>query len=242
MSLENINQQRPVVAVILPALNEEQAIGKVIREIPKKVLEENGFSVKTIVVDNDSVDRTKIIAEENTATVIKELRRGKGYAVKTGIASVDADYFFLMDADYTYPPSHIVEMLHLLKHNHVVIGSRVRGHREKNSLKLLNLMGVIFLSLAATIIYQRPISDICSGYWGLRGEVARQLNLNAMGFDVEARLFSEITRKKFSIVELPINYRRRMGGEPKLRPFRDGLRILRVLLADRFKTSDGNEN
>jgi hypothetical protein len=62
-----------------------------------------------------------------------------------------------------------------------------------------------------------------------------------MGFDIEARLFSEITRKKFSTVELPISYRRRMGGKPKLRPFRDGLRILRVLLVDRFKTSYGNE-
>jgi glycosyltransferase involved in cell wall biosynthesis len=241
MSSQSLNQQQPVVAVILPALNEEQAIGKVISEIPKKVLEESGYSVKTIVVDNDSIDRTKIIAEENTATVIKELQRGKGYAVKTGINSVDADYFFLMDADYTYPPSHIVEMLELLKHKHVVIGSRVKGYREKDSLKLLNLMGVIFLSLAATIIYQRRISDICTGYWGLRGEVARKLNLNAMGFDIEARLFSEITRKKFSTVELPISYRRRMGGKPKLRPFRDGLRILRVLLVDRFKTSYGNE-
>jgi glycosyltransferase involved in cell wall biosynthesis len=239
MSSQSLNQQQPVVAVILPALNEEQAIGKVISEIPKKVLEESGYSVKTIVVDNDSIDRTKIIAEENTATVIKELQRGKGYAVKTGINSVDADYFFLMDADYTYPPSHIVEMLEL--HKHVVIGSRVKGYREKDSLKLLNLMGVIFLSLAATIIYQRRISDICTGYWGLRGEVARKLNLNAMGFDIEARLFSEITRKKFSTVELPISYRRRMGGEPKLRPFRDGFRILRVLLVDRFKTSYGNE-
>jgi glycosyltransferase involved in cell wall biosynthesis len=241
MSSEKLNQGQPVVAVILPALNEEEAVGKVISEVPKKALEENGFSVKVIVDDNDSIDRTKLVAEENTATVIKEPRRGKGYAVNTGIRSTDADYFFLMDADHTYPPSHIPEMLKLLEHKHVVIGSRVKGHREKGSIKLLNLMGVVFLSLAATIIYQRRISDICTGYWGLRGEVAKKLNLNAMGFDIEARLFSEITRKKFSTVELPINYRRRMGGEPKLRPFRDGFRILRVLLVDRFKTSYGNE-
>ena len=116
----------------------------------------------------------------------------------------------------------------------LTIGTRLKGKREKESIPLFNLIGNYFLSLLASAVYQRLVSDVCTGYWGLRGEVIRNLSLKARGFELEIRLFGELTRRGYSITELPIVYRRRIGGHPKLRPIKDGIKIAWILLAGRF--------
>ena len=228
---------KPKVAVILPAFNEELALGKLIDEVPNQQLEEAGYQVEVIVIDNNSTDRTKAVAEQHGAIVISEPRQGKALAVKTAFDTVEADFFFMLDADYTYPPSYIVSMLPLLEHNDVVIGSRFKGSQEKKAFNWINIIGNVMLSLFASIVYQRYISDLCTGYWGFRGEVVKQLCLNDVtGFELEAKLFSEVVKKRYSVAEIPINYRRRTGGPTKLRPLIDGLRIVRTLLKSRFSS------
>jgi len=119
--------EQPKIAIILPTLNEEEAIGKLIEEMPIKQLEQEGYLVTLVIADNNSTDQTRTIAKQHNATVIIEPRRGKGFAVEAGLKSVTADYIFILDADYTYPPAHIPEMLELLKNNHAVIGTRLKA-------------------------------------------------------------------------------------------------------------------
>jgi dolichol-phosphate mannosyltransferase len=230
--------EQPKIAVILPALNEEEALGKLIAEMPTQQLEQEGYLVQIVIADNNSTDQTRTIAEQNNATVIIEPRRGKGFAVEAGLKSVEADFIFILDADYTYPPVHILDMLKLLQNNHVVTGSRLKGRREKEAIPLFNLIGNYLLSLLATVVYQRRVSDVCTGYWGLRGDVVRNLSLKATGFELEVRLFSELIRRGYTIAELPIYYRRRIGGRPKLRPVKDGIKIAWTLLTGRFNRLD----
>ena len=232
--------EQPKIAIILPTLNEEEAIGKLIKEIPTQQLEQEGYLVQVVIADNNSTDRTRAIAEQNNATVIIEPRRGKGFAVAAGLKSVEADFIFILDADYTYPPVYIPEMVKLLKNNHAVAGTRLKGSREKEALPLLNLIGNHLLSLLATVVYQRRVSDVCTGYWGLKGDVVRNLRLKAKGFELEVRLFGELTRRGYTIAELPIYYRRRIGGRPKLRPLKDGIKIAWTLLNGRFNRLDDN--
>jgi len=228
---------QPEILIMLPTLNEEPTIGRVIDEIPRKALEGAGYRVKLLVVDGNSTDRTRQIAQEKGASLIVERRRGKGLAVSRVLSSLEADFIFMLDADYTYPAGYIPDMLELLRSHHAVIGSRMRGRRERGAMSRLNLVGNYLLSLIATVFYGKRISDVCSGFWGFRGEVVKNLNLRASAFDLEAEIFSQLTRRGYSIAEVPVDFRRRYSP-PKLRSLRDGTRIGWALITRRFRRLD----
>jgi len=222
------------VSIILPALNEAETIGKVIQEIPRERLEQEGYRVEVVVVDNDSTDQTARIAGEKGARVIAESRKGKGRAVRTAFEQVKADFVFMLDADYTYPATYIPDMLKLLNQDYsVVIGSRLKGKREKGSISRLNIIGNHLLTLLAKVLYRVRISDVCSGYWGFKGEVIPRLNLSATGFNIEAELFSQVAKNGYRIGEVPINYRCR-SSRSKLSSIKAGLNIGRTLIDRRF--------
>lgn len=222
------------ISIILPALNEAQTIGKVIDEIPEQALEQEGYSIEVLVVDNGSTDQTAQIAREKGARVITEPRKGKGRAVRTAFKQVRADFVFMLDADYTYPATYIPDMLKLLNQSYsVVIGSRLKGKREKGAISRLNIIGNHTLTLMANILYRTRISDLCTGYWGFRGEVIPRLNLSAVGFNLEAELLSQVAKKGYRIGEVPINYRCRPSPS-KLHSIKAGLSIARMLIARRF--------
>jgi len=227
-----VNRHR--VCIIIPTLNEAGTIGKVLDEIPRQAIEEAGYELEVMVIDGNSTDGTRQIAEEKGARVVIEPRRGKGRAMRTALAIAEGDFIFMLDGDYTYPPSYIVKMLELLCETYpVVIGSRLKGQKEKGSMSRLNVIGNHLLTLMANILYGTRISDLCTGYWGLRGEVIPNLNLSANRFDFEAELFSQIAKKGYRIGEVPIYYRRRQTPA-KLSSLKDGLRIGWALITRRF--------
>ena len=224
----------PKVCIIIPALNEAETIGAVIDEIPKHVIAQKGYQIEVMVIDNGSTDRTRQIAEAKGAKVVVEPKRGKGRAMRTALKITDADFIFMLDGDYTYPPSHIAEMLELLHRDYpVVIGSRLKGQIEKGAISRLNVVGNRLLTLMANILYRTKISDLCTGYWGLRGEVIPNLALSANGFDFEAELYTQVAKKGYQIGEVPIYYRRRKSP-PKLNSIRDGLKIGWALIRKRL--------
>jgi glycosyltransferase involved in cell wall biosynthesis len=222
------------VSVIIPALNEEETIGRVIDEVPKEDMEQSGYRVELLVIDNDSTDRTKEVAEEKGARVIVEPVRGKGKAIRTAFESVSGEFIFMLDADYTYPATHIPEMLKVLEEGcDVVLGSRLKGRMEKGAMSRLNLVGNHLLAFLANMLYGTEISDLCTGYWGFRRKVIKELELDAIGFELEANMLTEIAKKGYRIGEVPVNYRRR-ATSPKLGSLKDGFRIGRTLIRKRF--------
>ena len=224
----------PTVLIVIPALNEVATIGLVLDEIPLRELMRAGYEPRTLVVDNGSSDGTGRVALEKGAEVVDEPRRGKGIAMRRAFREASADYVFMLDADATYPPSHIPDMLRVLENGHdVVIGSRLTGTRAPGSISRLNILGNRLLTWMACALYGIKTSDLCTGYWGFRGEALSQLQLSAQGFNLEAELFSEVARKGLRLGELPIHYRRR-PTPTKLRSLRDGARILCTLLRKRF--------
>ncbi|MFC1846811.1 glycosyltransferase family 2 protein [Chloroflexota bacterium] len=226
--------KKEVVCVILPALNEELTVGKVIDEVPRQALEQAGFEVDILVIDGNSSDKTRQIAEEKGAIVTIERRRGKGRAVRTIIESLEADFVFMLDADFTYPATYIPEMLAILRRgNPVVIGSRLRGEREDGAMRRLNIVGNIILTRTANLLYRTKISDLCTGYWGLRAEVVKELTLLADGFQLEAEIFTQLCRRGYPIVEIPTRYRCRQG-KAKLSGLKDGFKIMWMLIKRRF--------
>jgi dolichol-phosphate hexosyltransferase len=222
------------VSVVLPALNEEEAIGKVIDEVPVKELEAKGYETEIIVVNNGSTDKTAKIASAHGAKVIDEPNRGKGLAIRTGFKSVTGDFVFMLDSDFTYPAGHITQMLDLLEGGYdVVLGSRLKGSVEDGAMKKLNLVGNHILAFMANILYGTRISDLCTGFWGFKVEVIRSLHLDAVGFELEANMLIEVAKHKYRVGEVPIEYRKRVTRS-KLGSVRAGFRIGRTLLAKRF--------
>jgi dolichol-phosphate hexosyltransferase len=222
------------VCIILPTLNEEQSIGKVIEEIPRQALEEQGYRVDVLVVDGISTDRTLHIAEEKGARVIIETRNGKGRAIRAALEQMDADYVFMLDGDYTYPTSYIPSMIKVLKKYPVVIGSRLKGKREKGALRSLNFFGNHLLTGLANVLYHTRTSDLCTGFWGFRREVIENMALTSNGFQIEAEFLTQVAKKGYKIGEVPILYRTR-EGKAKLSGVKDGLKIAWFLISHSFR-------
>jgi glycosyltransferase involved in cell wall biosynthesis len=225
------------VSVVLPALNEEDSIGKVIDEVPVKELELKGYQTEILVVDNGSTDKTAEVASARGAKVIEEQNRGKGNAVRTAFSIVDGDLVFMLDSDFTYPAGHISQMIDLLESGYdVVLGSRLKGRLEKGSIKPLNLVGNYLLAFMANVLYGTRVSDLCTGFWGFKAEVIRSWNLDAIGFDLEANILVEVAKRGYRIGEVPIQYRRRTTAS-KLVSIKAGYGIGRMLVRKRFGLS-----
>jgi dolichol-phosphate mannosyltransferase len=225
------------VSVVLPALNEEEAIGKVIDEIPVEELAAKGYQIEIIVVDNGSTDKTAEIAAAQGAKVISEPNRGKGRAIRTGFGAVSGDFVFMLDSDFTYPAGYITQMVELLESGYdVVLGSRLRGSVEHGAMKRLNLIGNHLLAFLANLLYGTRVSDLCTGLWGFKVDVLRSLNLDAVGFELEANMLIEVAKHKYRVGEVPIQYRRRATAS-KLGSVKAGWMIGKTLMRKRFHQS-----
>ena len=249
------------IVVIIPTLNEECCIGRVIDgllDIKKYLIE---FQLEIIVVDGGSIDKTTEIAKSKGARVYVQNGNGKGNGMRQIFALgnpqevviqalslssdvdsklhtlstlLDSKYILMMDGDGTYLPSDLVKVLEALrKGNDVVMGSRFLGRIEKSAMRRLNYVGNLMLSLIASIIYQKRTTDLCTGMWGFSTQALRQMNLDSSHFDLEAEMFAECSKRKFRIGEVPIYYQPRMGRS-KLVPADAGFAILRKLIQRRF--------
>lgn len=212
------------VAVIIPTLNEGRSIGKVIDGVPVADLLQNGLETAVYVIDGRSTDNTMEIAVKKGATIILEERQGKGSAIQTAFKSITADYAIMIDGDDTYPIEQATEITRLLQTHDVVIGSRLKGTIEPGAMTRLNVVGNVLLSLLAWALFGAHISDVCTGFWGYRGDTIRRLELEACGFEIEADMFAECARNGLRIAEFPITYRARQD-RPKLASLRDGVKI-----------------
>ena len=222
------------LTVLLPALNEENAIGDVIDSIPTEELAIAGYNTEILIVDGHSTDRTMEIARHKGAGVIMQSGRGKGFAVRTGFEKTCSDFLIMLDADGTYPSESIPAFLSLLENGaDVVMGSRLLGQIERGSMSDMNRAGNRLLSFMASQLYGKTTTDICTGMWGFNRKAIQSLRLNSHGFEIEAEMFAQATKASLAISEIPINYGRRKG-EAKLGSLRSGMNIALKILRKRF--------
>ena len=228
------------VAILIPTLNEEMSIGQVIDRMPVEDLSNKDYEMSIYVIDGNSVDRTQQIAVEKGAELILEKRPGKGAAMQTAFKRIAADYLIMIDGDNTYPPEKIVDFLDLLKNYDIVLGSRLRGNIADGAMPKINVFGNFALTLIARVLYRKKVTDVCTGFWGFRGEAINSMELVAQGFEIEADMFAECARHDFSIAELPIDYSKR-EDRPKLSSIDDGLRIGLFLFKKRYRNGRGQK-
>jgi hypothetical protein len=246
------HKSRGLVAVFLPALNEERGIGHVMDRIPRAELEAAGYSVSVWLVDGSSTDRTLEVGRDRGANVFVQTGRGKGNGMRQAFdhllhmrdnadgGSFDREFYLMLDADGTYPPEAVPEFVEALASgNDVVLGSRFRGRMEDGAMTPLNAFGNHALTKLAQLLYRASVTDVCTGMWGVSAEALRQIPLEATGFDLEADLFGSACLSRARIHELPVDYAARIGT-PKLIPLRSGLQIALRLLTRRLDGRHAN--
>src|SRR5215216_6012459 len=205
--------------VLLPAYNEGAALPHVLTELGEYL----DHTYEVLVVDDGSTDDTADVAERYPVRLVQHpANRGKGVAIRTGIAEAQGENVVIMDADATYPVPAIKEMVELLDENDLVRGIR---ESEPKSMPPVNRFGNWLINKLLAISHGLEGADHLSGLYAIRRSEAVKLGTEARGFDIETEIGIKAKARGLREAEIPISYLPRVG-EKKLSPWKDGLRIL----------------
>jgi glycosyltransferase involved in cell wall biosynthesis len=224
----------PLVSVLVPAYNEASTIVDVLDLVAAKV----PFRTEVIVIDDGSSDGTADLAEGVDGTIVVRLgvNRGKGAAVRTGIARSTGDIVLIQDADLEYDPVDIPRLLEPLTRGvaDVVYGSRLRGGEPQRAHLFWHLAGNRFLSLLTGVLYNTTLSDMEVGYKAFLGDLIRSIELVSDDFAIEPEMTAKVLRRKVRVYEVPISYYGRTFEEGKKITWRDGFMAIATLIRFRF--------
>ncbi len=195
------------IAVIIPALNEEPSIARVLDAIPRDL------AADVVVVDNGSADRTAEIAAAHGARVVREPHRGYGAACLAGIASVaETEVVVFLDADFGDDPALLPELVQPILDGgaDLVIGSRMLGGREPGALPLHSRFGNWLAGKILTHLYHQPTTDL-GPFRAIRHSALKRLQMRDRGFGWTVEMQAKAARLHLPTVEVAVPYRRRIG-------------------------------
>jgi glycosyltransferase involved in cell wall biosynthesis len=226
---------RPLISIIMPALNEVGCIEDVVSSVPVKEFAERGFDTEILVVDNNSQDGTGETARRAGARVVCEPRRGYGLAYRTGFKEARGSVICTLDADRSYPISILPTMVDTLLRDELDFMSTDRfAFMHNGVMSRKNRVGNALLTLVSRALFRLPFRDSQSGMWVFRRDILDRMRLNATGMALSEEIKIEAGWKlKARCAEVPIHYGYRCG-RPKLRAWRDGIGNLLFLLRKRL--------
>jgi len=206
-------QTKPSISVVIPALNEEEPIGDVVRAIPRAIAGE------VIVVDNGSDDRTAGAAREAGARVVSEPKRGYGRACRAGVEAVtpDAEIVVFLDGDGSDCPELMERLIGPIAAgtHDFVIGSRTRGRREPGSMNFQQIFAGRVAGLLLRALYGVRYTDMCP-FRAIRRDALARLDMREETYGWNLEMQMRAARAGLRILEVPVDHRRRAGGESKV--------------------------
>ena len=204
-------QSRPIIDVIIPAYNEEDAIGLVLDEIPKALVR------NVIVSNNNSTDETAAVAEKHGATVVFEPKAGYGNACLKAMdliakQEVKPDIVVFLDGDHSDYPEELKEVVLPIMQGEadLVIGSRALGKSESGSLTPQQVFGNWLATRLLKMFYGVKFTDL-GPFRAIRYESLLQLNMADRNYGWTVEMQIKAAKMKMKCVEVPVNYRVRIG-------------------------------
>jgi glycosyltransferase involved in cell wall biosynthesis len=200
------------VTVIIPALNEAGNISQLVHNVQATV------PAEVIVVDNGSTDATAQEARQAGAKVVREPRRGYGYACAAGVAETDqADIIVFLDGDYSFAPSDLPALLAPINEDRaeLVLGSRALGHIAPGAMPPHQRFGNQMVSRLMNVLYGLSITDL-GPYRAIRSSLLRQLDMQEMTFGWPTEMIVKAAHHSARIVEVPVSYHPRRFGRSKV--------------------------
>ena len=224
------------LSVIVPVFDERNTVVEIVRRMRAVDLP---VELEIVIVDDGSTDGTRDVLRQlgdSTVRVIThEANRGKGAAIRSGLAQVQGDLVLVQDADLEYDPEDWPKLLAPILRGkaRVVYGSRFTG--ERRNMLFLHWVGNRFLSLITNVLYNTTLSDMETCYKLFDRELIDSITLRAMRFEFEPEVTAKILRRGIRIYEVPISYTGREFDEGKKITWRDGFIALWTLVKYRFK-------
>jgi glycosyltransferase involved in cell wall biosynthesis len=200
------------LSIVIPAYNEEDGIGPTLNTIPTKELQDAGYEVEKLVVDNASTDRTSEVARQHGARVVYQPKRGYGNAYKFGIQHATGDIIATGDADMTYPFDALPAILAKMKIDDLefVNGERLSELRP-GVMHRSHVFGNRVLSVIMFVLFRTPFTDSQSGMWVFDRSIWEQLDVRHGGMPFSQEIKIEAFAKGYRCAEVPIEYRKRVG-------------------------------
>jgi glycosyltransferase involved in cell wall biosynthesis len=210
--------KKPTVSIVIPAYNEEKAIGEDIGKI-KEAMKRTNYDYEIVVVDDGSTDRTAEIAKEKGARVIRHSEnRGVGASRKTGIKEAKGEIIVMTDADGSYPNHQIPELLEFIPEYDQVVGAR---KEEKGTYRFLRSFAKLFIRKLAEFLSGKKIPDLNSGLRVFKKDImSKYLYLIPDGFSCVSSMTLIFLTNGYRVKFVPIDYYKRVG-ESKFHPIKD---------------------
>ncbi len=215
------------LSVVIPCYNEEDGVREVIGRMPKAVDE-------IVVVDNNCTDRTAEVARSLGAVVVAVKTPGYGAAYKGGLKAATGDVIITLDGDGTYPPEDIPRLVDTMVEKRWDFLSASRFPLvDPKAMGFTNRLGNWVLTVAAMVLFFKPIRDSQSGMWVFKRSLLEKLRLTSDGMPFSQEIKLEALLRGFRFGEAHIPYGARIG-EVKLQKWRDGWLNLSFLVTKRF--------
>ena len=198
------------ISVIIPALNEAESIGTVVRAMPWNEIAE------CIVVDNGSTDGTAEVARGAGARVIVA-SRGYGAAMSTGVKAAVGEVLVFVDGDGADPVEAMAQIMGPVVSGEVdlVLASRIMGRREKGSMQASQVFAGHLIGWMVRVLYGFQYTDMCA-FRAIKRETMEQMQMREMTFGWNLEMQIKAVKMRLRIKEVPVDYRNRIGGESKV--------------------------
>jgi glycosyltransferase involved in cell wall biosynthesis len=229
------------VSVVIPTFNEAGTIGDVVEAVRSVRME--GVTFEIVVVDDGSTDGTEILCRQSLAAKIDVFERqpenrGKGAAIRRGLASASGEIVLIQDADLEYSPSEYPKLLAPLLANQadVVLGSRFAGSDPHRVVYFWHMVGNRFLTLLSNVLTDLNLTDMECGHKAFRADVLKQITLTENGFGFEPEVVAQVAKLKCRIYEVGVSYHGRTYAEGKKIGMKDGFRALYAIVKHNVST------
>jgi glycosyltransferase involved in cell wall biosynthesis len=221
------------VSVVIPARDEAANLPAVLADLPKDIFE-------VVLVDGASTDGTADVARDcrPDIRVIHQVGRGKGDAMLRGFSAARGDIIVMLDGDGSARGDEIPRFVKALEEGaDLAKGSRFIEGGGSADITLLRRLGNRFLRGTVNLLFKTSYTDLCYGYNAVWARCLPELCLDCAGFEFESLLNIRAARARLDVREVPSYEERRLHGASNLHPFRDGFRILRLILRERVAGS-----
>lgn len=221
------------LTILIPCLNEEKTIEKVIKTAKNYIRRNNLINDAEILVsDNGSTDNSVKIAKKNKARVCTSETKGYGSALINGINNAKGEIIVMGDADMSYDFDAIEDFIKYLDEGYdMVIGNRFKGGIEKGAMPFLHKLGVPFLSIVGNVLFETPAKDFHCGLRSFKKEKIKQLNLECPGMEFASEMICKASLNNLKIKEIPTKlYKDQRNKKSHLKTFRDGFRHLNYMI------------
>lgn len=222
-----MSQPNYEIAVVIPCFNEEATIGKVVRDFGVALP-----NAKIYVFDNNSQDRTGLVAKEAGAIVVREKKKGKGHVVQSMFQKITADFYVMVDGDDTYPAESVKKLLEVVVKDRadMAVGNRLTIY-DSNAFRRFHFFGNNVVRFMVNRLFDASLKDIMSGFRVVSRDVVNGISIQSRGFEVETEMTLKCLNYGFLVEEVDIPYRKRPEGSfSKLSTLRDGFRVLKAIL------------